>query len=36
MAEQIPGVEAMFVIGGKDKLELEFTSGFPRSEKKED
>jgi FAD:protein FMN transferase len=36
LAEQISGVEAMFVIGGKDRLELEFTSGFPRPEKKED
>jgi thiamine biosynthesis lipoprotein len=30
LAESLPGVEAMFVIGGKDKLEMEFTSGFPR------
>lgn len=33
LAERLPGVEAMFVIGGKEKLEMEFTSGFPRSEK---
>lgn len=33
LAESLPGVEAMFVIGGKEKLEMEFTSGFPRSEK---
>lgn len=32
LAESLPGVEAMFVIGGKEKLEMEFTSGFPRSE----
>ncbi len=32
LAETIPGVEAMFVIGGKEKLEMEFTSGFPRTE----
>jgi thiamine biosynthesis lipoprotein len=30
LAEKLPGVEAMFVIGGKGKLEMEFTSGFPR------
>lgn len=30
LAEKLPGVEAMFVIGGKEKLELDFTSGFPR------
>jgi thiamine biosynthesis lipoprotein len=30
LAESLLGVEAMFVIGGKDKLEMEFTSGFPR------
>lgn len=29
LAENLPGVEAMFVIGGKEKLEMEFTSGFP-------
>ncbi|WP_111671162.1 FAD:protein FMN transferase [Algoriphagus litoralis] len=33
LAERLSGVEAMFVIGGKEKLEMEFTSGFPRSEK---
>jgi thiamine biosynthesis lipoprotein len=33
LAESLPGVEAMFVIGGKEKLEMGFTSGFPRSEK---
>lgn len=32
LAETIPGVEAMFVIGGKEGLEMEFTSGFPRTE----
>lgn len=32
LAEKLPGVEAMFVIGGKDKLELDFTSGFPKEE----
>ncbi|GAA0879970.1 FAD:protein FMN transferase [Algoriphagus jejuensis] len=32
LAESLPGVEAMFVIGGKEKLEMEFTSGFPRIE----
>ncbi|MBC6365337.1 FAD:protein FMN transferase [Algoriphagus sp. AK58] len=31
LAEKLPGVEAMFVIGGKEKLELDFTSGFPRT-----
>lgn len=31
LAESLPGVEAMFVIGGKEKLEMEFTSGFPKS-----
>ncbi|AMQ56788.1 FAD:protein FMN transferase [Algoriphagus sanaruensis] len=30
LAERLPGVEAMFVLGGKEKLELQFTSGFPR------
>ncbi len=30
LAESIPGVEAMFVMGGKGKLEMEFTSGFPK------
>ena len=30
LAEKLPGVEAMFVIGGKEKLELDFTSGFPK------
>ncbi len=30
LAENLPGVEAMFVIGGKDGLEMEFTSGFPK------
>ena len=30
LAESIPGVEAMFVIGGKEKLDMEFTSGFPK------
>lgn len=35
LAETIPGVEAMFVIGGKEKLEMEFTSGFPRTESSE-
>lgn len=33
LAESLPGVEAMFVNGGKEKLEMEFTSGFPREEK---
>jgi thiamine biosynthesis lipoprotein len=32
LAESLPGVEAMFVIGGKEKLEMEFTSGFPKPE----
>lgn len=32
LAESIPGVEAMFVIAGKEKLEMEFTSGFPKLE----
>ncbi|MBN7810520.1 FAD:protein FMN transferase [Algoriphagus sp. H41] len=32
LVETIPGVEAMFVIGGKEGLEMEFTSGFPRTE----
>ncbi|OYX20410.1 MAG: hypothetical protein B7Z16_06675 [Algoriphagus sp. 32-45-6] len=31
LAEKLPGVEAMFVIGGKEKLEMDFTSGFPRA-----
>ncbi len=31
LAESLVGVEAMFVIGGKEKLEMEFTSGFPVS-----
>ncbi|GMQ27680.1 FAD:protein FMN transferase [Algoriphagus confluentis] len=30
LAERLPGVEAMFVLGGKEKLELVFTSGFPQ------
>ncbi|TDQ19266.1 thiamine biosynthesis lipoprotein [Algoriphagus boseongensis] len=34
LAESIPGVEAMFIIGGKDKLEIEYTSGFPKPEEK--
>lgn len=33
LAESLPGVEAMFVIGGKENLEMEFTSGFPKPEK---
>lgn len=32
LAESLPGVEVMFVIGGKEKLEMEFTSGFPKPE----
>ena len=32
LAESLPGVEAMFVIGGKEKLDMEFTSGFPKPE----
>jgi thiamine biosynthesis lipoprotein len=32
LAEKLPGVEAMFVVGGKEKLEMEFTSGFPKPE----
>lgn len=32
LAESLPGVEAMFVIGVKEKLEIEFTSGFPKWE----
>ena len=32
LAESLPGVEAMFVIGGKEKLEMDFTSGFPKQE----
>ncbi|WP_147392264.1 FAD:protein FMN transferase [Algoriphagus lacus] len=35
LAENLPGVEAMFVIGGKEKLEMEFTSGFPKPETSE-
>ena len=35
LAESLPGVEAMFVIVGKENLEMEFTSGFPRIEEKE-
>lgn len=34
LAESLPGVEAMFVIGGKEKLEMEFTSGFPKDPNK--
>jgi FAD:protein FMN transferase len=30
LAEKLPGVEAMFVIGGQGKLQMEFTSGFPK------
>ncbi|GMQ23492.1 FAD:protein FMN transferase [Algoriphagus sp. oki45] len=30
LAERLQGVEAMFVLGGKEKLELLFTSGFPK------
>lgn len=30
LAESLPGVEAMFVIGGKERLEMVFTSGFPK------
>ena len=33
LAESIPGLEAMFVIGGKDSLTIEYTSGFPRGDK---
>ena len=33
LAESLTGVEAMFVIGGKEKLEMEFTSGFPKPER---
>lgn len=29
LAEKLTGLEAMFVIGGKEKIELDFTSGFP-------
>jgi FAD:protein FMN transferase len=32
LAESLPGVEAMFVIGGQGKLQMEFTSGFPKPE----
>ena len=32
LAEKLPGVEAMFVIGGQGKLQMEFTSGFPKVE----
>lgn len=32
LAESLPGVEAMFVIGGKEKLEMKFTGGFPKPE----
>lgn len=35
LAESLPGVEAMFVIGGKEKLEMEFTTGFPKPETSE-
>ncbi|HSF53780.1 MAG TPA: FAD:protein FMN transferase [Algoriphagus sp.] len=35
LAESLTGVEAMFVIGGKAKLEMEFTSGFPKPESSE-
>lgn len=31
LAESIPGLEAMFVIGGKDQLSIDYTSGFPRA-----
>ena len=30
LAEQLPDVEAMFVLGEKGSLKMEFTSGFPR------
>jgi len=33
LAESIPGLEAMFVIGGQGILTIEYTSGFPRGEK---
>jgi thiamine biosynthesis lipoprotein len=29
LAESLPGVEAMFVLAEKDRLRMEFTSGFP-------
>jgi thiamine biosynthesis lipoprotein len=29
LAENLPGVEAMFVLAGKDSLRMDFTSGFP-------
>ena len=30
LAESLPGVEAMFVLAEKDRLRMEFTSGFPK------
>ena len=30
LAESLPGVEAMFVLAEKDRLRMEFTSGFPQ------
>ncbi|MDX5337823.1 MAG: FAD:protein FMN transferase [Cyclobacteriaceae bacterium] len=35
LAESISGLEAMFVIGGKDSLSIEYTSGFPRAAQKD-
>ena len=31
LAESLPGVEAMFVLAEKDRLLMEFTSGFPKA-----
>ena len=30
LAESLPGVDAMFVLAEKDRLRMEFTSGFPK------
>lgn len=35
LAESLPGVEAMFVLAEKDRLRMEFTSGFPEELKQE-
>jgi thiamine biosynthesis lipoprotein len=31
LAESLPGVEAMFVLAEKDRLRMEFSSGFPKA-----
>ena len=35
LAESLPGVAAMFVLAEKDRLRMEFTSGFPKELKEE-